>query len=60
MDCNATPIEFVVFDNGTRIQVEEVISNPDSNYTFVVIKDDQDNFKSLLLDNCIIVESEWR
>ena len=60
MDYNATPIEFVVFDNGTRVQVEEVISNPDSNYTFVVIKDDQGNFKSLLLDNCIIVESEWR
>lgn len=57
---NATITEFVIYDNGTKQKVEQVISNPDSEYTFVVIRDEDGNIKSLLLDNVVIVQSEWR
>lgn len=57
---NATVTEFVVYDNGTKQKVEQVISNPDSEYTFVVIRDEDGNVKSLLLENVVIVQSEWR
>ena len=57
---NATITEFVIYDNGTKQKVEQVTSNPDSEYTFVVIRDEDGNTRSLLLDNVVIVQSEWR
>lgn len=60
MDCNAQIVETVTFDNGTTQCVEQVLSNPDSNYTFVVIREKDGSVRSLLLDNVVIVTSEWR
>ena len=57
---NATITEYVVYDNGTRHKVEQVISNPDSDYTFVVVRDGDGNVRSMLLDTVVIVQSEWQ
>ena len=60
MNCtDATTTEYVVFDNGEKVKVEQVISSPDSEYTFVVIRDENGNPKSLLLENVIITVTEW-
>ena len=56
----ALPIEYVQFDNGTVTKVEQVISSPDSDYTFIVVRDEDGNLKSMLFDNIIIVQSEWK
>ena len=59
MDCNAQVVETVTFDNGTTQCVEMVVSHPDYDYTFVVIRDANGNVQSLLLENVAVVTSEW-
>ena len=51
--------QIVVLDNGTRIVVEEVITRPDSDKTFVVMKENG-KLKSLYINNVYMVITEWK
>lgn len=58
MDC--VPVEYVTFDNGTEVVVEQVLYSQGSDYTFIVVRDEDGYPRSLLLDNIVIVRSEWK
>ena len=51
--------QFVIFDNGQKIHVEQVLSNPDSDYTFIVVRDADGSPRAMLLDNVVITVTEW-
>lgn len=59
MDCNVQTIETVTFDNGTTVCVERVIAGPEYDSTFLVIRDEHGHAKTLLVDNVVIVTTEW-
>ena len=59
MDCNATTVEKVTFDNGTTICVERVIAGPEYDSTFLVVRDAKGEVQTFMVDNVRIVTTEW-
>ena len=58
-DFNSTE-QYVILDSGVKIKVEQIMSKPDSDYTFVIVRDVDGNPRSMLLDNVVITVTEWR
>lgn len=59
-DCNKDVVATtVLLDNGTSMVVEEVLTDAETDYTFVVIRDEDGNPKTLYLDNIIVTQSHW-